>query len=566
MENEEEVILDDDFEQANVDDFSFICSSSVDVVNYNGDEASEYSDDDEDDSSDDQSGSRRFKIERKHDLSSKDDTDEQDRKRRRYSSTHDSKERERAREDHRKTSSSSSKDKYHDEKKHKRDEKDGHRNHSYKKDDKDRDKERREKEKDKDKDKDKDKEKDKDKDKEKDKEKDKDKERDRKSSSTASWSSSSFRKDRDKDSSKEIDKNPSKELDKDPQASRDDQTKSDHKDPESNGTSSPPKPILTEEERKEERKEKERVDLENFHPELKTRNTSKFAERLKSKLETKAPAMTNNNSSWGSSFSSSSSLVTEEDQPRYRDYRSKKKDSRSNFDGNWPRSGGVNQNNSNNTSSHSQFATEPNPYLNPDYLLQPGGLFPASTYSSHPAYATFDQLQQVGAPPIPGGSLLPGITEPFAQLLKKSVTNLTNTNGNSTNGVMVEQPIPKPPSIEPVPHSVLPAHSTTTKLPSGIAMMEERRVTFKQQASKIVCSRLSKYLKEGRIANKEDFKHLSRKLTHKVMVKEESSYLMAPKTPKKINKLVDNFFQKTKVHVYHKHEKAFEAPKALQQS
>lgn len=46
---------------------------------------------------------------------------------------------------------------------------------------------------------------------------------------------------------------------------------------------------------------------------------------------------------------------------------------------------------------------------------------------------------------------------------------------------------------------------------------------------------------------KEQFKHLSRKFTHKVMKKEEGKFTMTPKTSEKIRKFIDAYFsRKTK--------------------
>jgi len=81
-------------------------------------------------------------------------------------------------------------------------------------------------------------------------------------------------------------------------------------------------------------------------------------------------------------------------------------------------------------------------------------------------------------------------------------------------------------------------------LPRGLAALEERRVKFKQEASEAVINNLTKYFKNGKITSKEEFKHLSRKLTHKLMLKEEGKFFVTPKTPSKIKKFVDQYFQK----------------------
>lgn len=81
------------------------------------------------------------------------------------------------------------------------------------------------------------------------------------------------------------------------------------------------------------------------------------------------------------------------------------------------------------------------------------------------------------------------------------------------------------------------------QVPEALQVEESRRVGFKTSASEVVVKRLSRYMKENRIGDKEDFKHLSRKLVHKVMQK-ESHHIFTDKVRKRINKYVDNYFTK----------------------
>ena len=66
------------------------------------------------------------------------------------------------------------------------------------------------------------------------------------------------------------------------------------------------------------------------------------------------------------------------------------------------------------------------------------------------------------------------------------------------------------------------------------------------------------------VANQQDdFKHLSRKLAHKVMKKEEGKgFLMNPQTAKKIKKYIDAFFVKHPGS-YVRHQKEWKKPLPL---
>jgi len=160
-------------------------------------------------------------------------------------------------------------------------------------------------------------------------------------------------------------------------------------------------------------------------------------------------------------------------------------------------------------------------------------------------------LTQVGTPPPPGGVLLPG--------LPLSLHTITNINHHYNNSYQHK----KQENSQNVREIPIP-RTEDTKIPEDLKISEERRVNFKKEASKVVVKHLSKYLKKGRITNKDDFKHLSRKLAHKVMKKEEGSgFLMTQKTPKKIKKYVDFFFKKHPG-IYVKEQREWEKPLALQ--
>jgi hypothetical protein len=63
----------------------------------------------------------------------------------------------------------------------------------------------------------------------------------------------------------------------------------------------------------------------------------------------------------------------------------------------------------------------------------------------------------------------------------------------------------------------------------------------------VIVGHLQTYLKAGRIATKEDFKHLARKLTHLVLEKEKKfsdQKLLSDEIKRKIIKFVDTFFSR----------------------
>jgi len=83
------------------------------------------------------------------------------------------------------------------------------------------------------------------------------------------------------------------------------------------------------------------------------------------------------------------------------------------------------------------------------------------------------------------------------------------------------------------------------------------RRQFRSQVAKFVVNRLSRYYKNKRITNRDDFKHLSRKFTHKFITWEEThngSYKMDSKKKEKMKKIISEYFQRH--HVYSRKTKS----------
>eukprot|EP01114_Cavostelium_apophysatum_P020221 TRINITY_DN6722_c0_g1_i2.p1 TRINITY_DN6722_c0_g1~~TRINITY_DN6722_c0_g1_i2.p1 ORF type:complete len:508 (+),score=104.16 TRINITY_DN6722_c0_g1_i2:126-1649(+) len=132
-----------------------------------------------------------------------------------------------------------------------------------------------------------------------------------------------------------------------------------------------------------------------------------------------------------------------------------------------------------------------------------------------------------GTPPPKGGHLLPGvkISADIVPALHRKI---------DINDVEEEKPLKVHAERPVVP---------VGKVPTDLSIIEKRRVEFKKEISKVIIKTLSKKLREGKIATEDDFKHLARKMTHKIMTKEEGKFIFTPKTPAKINKFLDKFFQ-----------------------
>jgi len=91
---------------------------------------------------------------------------------------------------------------------------------------------------------------------------------------------------------------------------------------------------------------------------------------------------------------------------------------------------------------------------------------------------------------------------------------------------------------------------------------EKIRKDFRVHTASLIVNRLSRYHKTGRIPDKEDFKHLSRKFTHKFITWEDNNagnYKMDAKKKSKMKKLIDEYFQRHKV--YSRKNKAKNADK-----
>jgi len=105
---------------------------------------------------------------------------------------------------------------------------------------------------------------------------------------------------------------------------------------------------------------------------------------------------------------------------------------------------------------------------------------------------------------------------------------------------------PPPPPPAPPPPSTKPHKSGKDK--------EKKGGRFKDQVSDAVVLRLKKYMNAGRIGDSDDFRHLARKLTHLCLEKErrhaavvaQEMTAVTPDIRRKIEKLVDHFFEKVK--------------------
>lgn len=113
-----------------------------------------------------------------------------------------------------------------------------------------------------------------------------------------------------------------------------------------------------------------------------------------------------------------------------------------------------------------------------------------------------------------------------------------------------------PPPLPPIPPAAAaapppPTSPTTISPPQPAATagkplsVEEARQALKKVASEIVKKRLSWYLSQQRIASREDFKHLCRKLVYQVLEGEERHlYRIRDDTPARIKRFVDLYFER----------------------
>ena len=98
-------------------------------------------------------------------------------------------------------------------------------------------------------------------------------------------------------------------------------------------------------------------------------------------------------------------------------------------------------------------------------------------------------------------------------------------------------------------HNAEPHQSSAKIAASSNKIDEEKKKAFKDQVSSLVVKVLSKYMTAQRIATKEDFKHLARKLTHNLVENEASrnssrQFQINEDKSAKIREYVDKFFSK----------------------
>jgi len=77
---------------------------------------------------------------------------------------------------------------------------------------------------------------------------------------------------------------------------------------------------------------------------------------------------------------------------------------------------------------------------------------------------------------------------------------------------------------------------------------KKRKSSFKERVGKLVVRILQRYYKQGRIKTKEDFKHVSRAFTHKIISKEaqrkKHKWHMDKKVATKIKEFIDSYFKR----------------------
>jgi hypothetical protein len=126
-----------------------------------------------------------------------------------------------------------------------------------------------------------------------------------------------------------------------------------------------------------------------------------------------------------------------------------------------------------------------------------------------------------------------------------------------------ERPSPRPSPQQqqppPPPQQQLQRSEEPPRKPQLVVekvKVEDGHARFRQQIATVVGKALSKYMWEGKIKDKEDFKHLSRKITYTIMEKEQKKVGGgAPKfdpenTGKKVGKFIKDFFSRLPNHTY----------------
>jgi hypothetical protein len=75
-------------------------------------------------------------------------------------------------------------------------------------------------------------------------------------------------------------------------------------------------------------------------------------------------------------------------------------------------------------------------------------------------------------------------------------------------------------------------------------VLTPKQKEFRKRVEKVVKHILKSYLRDGRIGNEDDMKHLCKKLAYQVMKKEHGNTKMSKDTPKKIEKYIKAYFTK----------------------
>lgn len=114
-----------------------------------------------------------------------------------------------------------------------------------------------------------------------------------------------------------------------------------------------------------------------------------------------------------------------------------------------------------------------------------------------------------------------------------------------------------PPTASVQPARAVAASASASARPEGASRVatkdkpkrevsDDVRRDFREAVAQLVVQRLNRFFKEGKM-DKEDFKHFSRKLTHKILDKEKEkggSHVMNEKKSAKISSFVDEYYRK----------------------
>lgn len=182
------------------------------------------------------------------------------------------------------------------------------------------------------------------------------------------------------------------------------------------------------------------------------------------------------------------------------------------------------------------------------------------------------RLEAITQQPIRKPVFIPNTTSTVTQPQPPSISQETNSDADISPSSTDK--VPSPPVKPQRMKNPWPTSSTVTNtsvVPNSgngsssnlIAQVNALSKQFKDEVGGVVVKYLSQFMQEGKIASKEDFKHLARKLTHACLEKEvkkaekrnrlmqQKSSLYVPVPPtfsedtkKKIKKLVTAFFTK----------------------